>query len=298
MISLKIHKNSGNFYSDKSYGNTFLSKSMPVTETEFSNDISFIKFHCFDDLDWMDAIMTTRLGGVSKGHLSSLNLGDDRGDLPENVYTNYIHIANSLNLPIHSFVKTDQVHDTLVQEVTSSQLPAGPKIRQFPKTDGVYTKLLEVPLCVGAADCVPVYIVCTDIKAVCVVHSGWKGTVGRIGEKAVEKMTAMGARPEYMIGLIGPSICVDNYEVTHNVYDAFCSEFSKEQMSDIAYKTDDIHYQLDLWAACWHYLHDAGLKSDNIHISGVCTYENSELLWSHRYTKGLRGNQNAIIWKK
>lgn len=291
MSKLIIHKTSKEFYKDKSYGNAYLSNSL-------REDLPLIKFRCFDKFDWMDACMTTRLGGISTGHLSSLNLGDERGDDQNNVYTNYIHVAESLDLSVDNIVKTDQVHGTAVSEVCPEHLPAGPKVRLFSKTDGVYTSLCNVSLCVGAADCVPILFVCTDIKAVCAVHSGWRGTVGRIGAVAVKKLMEKGANLECIVALIGPSICQDNYEVTEDVISAFkTSGFSSKQIKDIAYQTDDIHYQLDLWAACWHYLREAGLNSNNIHFSGVCTYENPDLLWSHRYTKGLRGNQNAIIWK-
>lgn len=296
MNDLIIHKTSKNFYKDKSYGNSLLSKFIVADSSQI---LPLIKFECFSDFDWVDAVVTTKLGGVSTGHLGSLNLGDKNGDSPKNVYTNYIRISQALNLPIENFIKTDQVHGTKVSLVTKNHLPAGPKKRISTDVDGLCTDICNTPLCVSIADCIPIFIVSTDIKMIAAVHSGWRGTVGRIGREAIRIMESQGARPECMIGLIGPGISQENYEVTEDVVFAFRdSGFSADQMKDIAYQTDDIHYQLDLWAACWHYLHDAGLKPDNIHISGICTYENHDLLWSHRYTKGKRGNLNGIIWKK
>lgn len=290
MSKLIYHQTTSPFYKDKSTNNAYLSKESGLT---------LIRFDCFKSLDWMDAVMTTRLGGVSCDHLSSLNLGNDRGDAPENVIKNHEILAKSLGLPIENLVKTHQVHQTNLAFVEKNHLPAGPDIRHFQNTDGLLTTLSNVALCIGAADCVPVFLVAKDTKEIAAVHSGWKGTVGRIGAKAVKELINHGSKPQNILALIGPSICQDNYEVTRDVIDCFTQEgFSKLQMQDITYQTDNIHYQLDLWAACYHYLKDAGLSPDNIHFSSICTFENHELLYSHRFTKGLRGNQNGVIWKK
>ena len=75
----------------------------------------------------------------------------------------------------------------------------------------------------------------------------------------------------------------------------FSRVFSPEEMETIAVQTDEIHYLLDLWAACWFYLHQAGLKEENIHFSGLCTYENWQEIFSHRRSGGRRGIMNCLI---
>lgn len=58
------------------------------------------------------------------------------------------------------------------------------------------------------ADCVPLYIVDTKNKAIGLSHSGWRGTVGKIGQVTLEKMNEQyGTKPEDTVVCIGPSIC-------------------------------------------------------------------------------------------
>ena len=55
--------------------------------------------------------------------------------------------------------------------------------------DGMVTNVPGVVLTTFYADCVPLYFVDPVRKAIGLSHSGWRGTVGRIGQITVEKMT-------------------------------------------------------------------------------------------------------------
>lgn len=285
-----IYDNSNKpFYKDKSINNAYMSQS---------GGLPLIRFSCFDEYDWMDAVMTTRLGGVSSGHLSSLNLGHDRGDDPENVRKNHHILSKAIGVLPGNIIKSEQVHGTNVSYVDESVSTAADFSYSFFDNDGTYTDIPGMALCIGAADCVPIFLVATDKKMVAGVHSGWKGTVGGISAKAVEALISRGCQPGNITALIGPSISQKNYEVSPDVIERFNESGFGENMSDIAYIKDNGHYQLDLWAACFYTLLKAGLPVSNIHFASVCTYDNHDILFSHRYTKGNRGNQNGVIWIK
>ena len=95
--------------------------------------------------------------------------------------------------------------------------------------------------------------------------------------------------------MIGPCISGPHYEVTGDVIGALSATFSAEAMKDIALRTDETHWLCDLPAACWHTLREAGLREEDIHFSGLCTWENDRILYSHRKSGGRRGNFNAFM---
>ena len=161
--------------------------------------------------------------------------------------------------------------------------------------DGFYTDKAGLLLSTTFADCVPIYIVDPVERHIALVHSGWKGTVNHIANVAIEKLEVLGSKAENMIGVVGASICQTCYEVTDDVASEFKKEFADTNISDILQQTDEIHYQLDLWAANWYNLKRAGLQSENIHFCGICTMCNSDILFSHRATNGKRGNINAFL---
>ena len=152
-------------------------------------------------------------------------------------------------------------------------------------------------LCLLYADCVPVYLYDPKNEAIALLHSGWKGTLGQISEKAIRRMEQeYGTRPADIVAVIGPSICQDCYEVSADLYEHFSGEYSDAEMKAIfAPGKDDSHFQLNLWKAIEITLLRAGASPEHIHVTDVCTCHNPELLFSHRYTNGRRGNLAAVL---
>ena len=137
----------------------------------------------------------------------------------------------------------------------------------------------------------PLFFVDTKRKAIGLSHSGWRGTVGKMGKKTVDKMKEeFGTKPEDIIAVIGPSICQDCYEVSRDVAEEFMKILNKVQLKTVLDKKKDEKYQLNLWEANRYILMEAGIPEGNITISNVCTCCNSDLLFSHRKTNGHRGN--------
>lgn len=242
--------------------------------------------HCF----------TTRAGGISEGIFSTMNLSFTRGDDQEKVMENYRRIACALGEKPESFVCSDQTHTTNVIRVGKEQRGIG-VMREKPYTDvdGLITDEPGVVLATFYADCVPLYFVDTKNKAIGLSHSGWKGTVGRMGQATLKLMEQeFGTNPADVVAAIGPSICQDCYEVSGDVAGQFADEF-KDHQDEILINKGNGKYQLNLWKANEIVLTEAGVKKDNIAVTNICTCCNHELLFSHRASQGKRGNLGAFM---
>ena len=147
------------------------------------------------------------------------------------------------------------------------------------------------------ADCVPLYFVDTRKHAIALAHSGWRGTVARMGRCVTEKMREVyGTHPRDIVAAIGPSICQECYEVSEDVADAFAYEIKGQgQTDEILVSKGNGKYQLDLWRANEIVLEEAGIPADQIQVTDICTCHNSEYLFSHRASKGMRGNLGAFM---
>ena len=149
------------------------------------------------------------------------------------------------------------------------------------------------------ADCVPLYFVDPIRKAVGLSHSGWRGTVHKIGKITVQAMADQyGSRPEAIVAIIGPSICQDCYEVSEDVILEFQKYYREDCQSELYYRKENGKYQLNLWRANEIVMEEAGILPENIHTTQWCTCCNPELLYSHRASKGKRGNLAAFLGLK
>ncbi|SFR99339.1 peptidoglycan editing factor PgeF [Anaeromicropila populeti] len=261
-------------------------------QLDVSGEVPLITFPVLKHLPFLTHGFSTRFGGVSAGEFSTLNLSFQRGDREEDVIENYNRICRTLGVKTEQLVFSDQVHDTKVVKVTKSDCQGTHLVqRKLMGIDGLVTDEPGVVLCTSYADCVPLFFVDKKKKAIGLSHSGWKGTVGKIGRKTVEEMEKQfGSEKEDIICVIGPSICSDCYEVSEDVAVQFQNSFQKNQSDKIIYPKGNGKYQLDLWLANWFVLSEAGISPENIWISSICTCCNKELLFSHRASQGKRGN--------
>lgn len=262
--------------------------------------VPFLTFPSLSDIDYVRHGFSTRLGGVSKGCFEAMNLGYSRGDNPKDVDENYNRISQSIGFNRDDLVLSDQVHNTEIKLVTAEDKGKGIiKDRDYQGIDGLITNTVGVPLVTFYADCVPLYFVDKKNHAIGLSHSGWRGTVKRMGMVTLQAMErCFGTNPCDVIAVVGPSICKDCYEVSEDVAKAFCDEFTEVQLHDILQDNGNGKYQLNLWAANYHILLNAGMSKENIHISSVCTCCNSDLLFSHRASHGKRGTLAAFLMLK
>lgn len=257
-----------------------------------------LRFSCMDEFDWLSFGFTTRLGGVSEGYLASLNLGWKQGDLYENVCENYRLACSSLSGDPDKLIFSDQIHEDDIAYVTEKDCAGKDFSKRLKGTDGMITDKRGIILATSYADCVPLFFVDPINHCIGSSHSGWRGTVKKIGKKTVEKMgSQFGSNPKELVCLIGPSICEKCYEVGKDVIAEFKVNYEYDCHADIftADKDKRGKYKLDLWAAIWHQLIGAGMRKENIYVSGICTSCNDKLLFSHRKTNGKRGAMNGLI---
>lgn len=261
------------------------------------NGIPLITFPVLERIPFIKHAFSTRLGGVSTGIYSSMNLNDDRGDDPEAVRENFNLVARALDTECSRMVLSDQAHTSNVRVVTEKDAGKGlVKEQDYRDVDGMITNVPGLMLVTSHADCVPLFFVDPVHKAIGMTHSGWKGTWKRIGRVTVEKMReSYGSDPKDIIAVIGPSICQDCYEVGEDLLSAFREEFTEQQCQAVFRPGKPGKYQLNLWQANRIILEEAGLTPKHITISGLCTSCRSDLLWSHRKTKGQRGGLCAFL---
>ncbi len=272
--------------------------AMQVVEYTNSDGSSLptLQFAGLGSLPGMSHFYTTRQGGVSDGCLSSLNLSFTRGDDPTNVQENFARVAAAFETTPDHFALTSQVHDTKIGVVTKELSGCGvTKPAAWNDVDGVITNVPGIILGIFVADCVPLLFADPVHKAIAASHSGWRGTVGRMGAVTLRRMNEeYGTDPKDVYVGIGPSICQDCYEVSDDVAEEFKKVFP-EHVDEILIDKHNGHQQLDLWEACRITLIEAGVPKDHIEVTDLCTCENAEVLFSHRASQGKRGNIGGFI---
>lgn len=240
---------------------------------------------------------STRLGGVSKEHLYSMNLSFARGDRKENVRENFQRIAHAVGFSEEKMVFTHQTHTTNVRKVTEEDWGKGfSRERDYSDVDGLITNVPQTVLTTFYADCVPIYLVDPVKKAIGLCHSGWRGTVGRISQVTIARMQEeYGSDPKDILAAVGPSICQNCYEVSGDVIEQFQDSFREKYWKELFYQKENGKYQLNLWKANEIILEEAGITKEHISVTDICTCCNPQLLYSHRASKGQRGNLAAFL---
>ncbi len=400
--------------------------------------VTFLTYPAFEEMPEIVHGFSTRLGGVSEGIYSSMNLSFTRGDKEEAVKENYRRISSAMGFAMENIVTSDQTHTANVRRVTEEDRGNGitkprpykdvdgmitdvpgiamenivtsdqthtanvrrvteedrgngiTKPRPYKDVDGMITDVPGIVLATFYADCVPLYFVDPVQKAIGLSHSGWRGTVSKIGKITVEKMSEeygtrpyadcvplyfvdpvqkaiglshsgwrgtvskigkitvekmseeYGTRPEELYAAVGPSICQKCYEVSEDVAEEFRRAFDPKYWNALFYKKENGKYQLNLWEAnpsicqkCYEVSEDvaeefrrafdpkywnalfykkengkyqlnlweanrivlleSGIPEDHISMPNLCTCCNPEFLFSHRASKGKRGNLGAFL---
>lgn len=282
-------------------------------------NVEYLTFPALEETGMVEHLFSTRLGGVSEGIFSSMNLSFSRGDNPEQVLTNYRRLEEILGCKAENMVASKQTHTVNIRYVTTEDKGKGiVRPLDYEDVDGMITDERGIALVTYFADCVPLYFVDPVHEAIGLAHSGWKGTVQEMGGHMVQAMQErFGTNPKELLAAIGPSICRDCYEVSEDVAEQFrpMEEENKELAEQICAdgkltlkkgeKPQLIlpgkrpgKYQLDLWFANLLVLYKAGLLPQNISVTDICTCHNPAYLFSHRASEGKRGNLAAFLMLK
>lgn len=259
--------------------------------------VPYFTFPAFDELPGIIHGFSSRLGGVSEGFLSSMNLSFSRGDEPERVRENFRRIAESIGFSEKDLVFSMQTHTANVRRVGREDCGRGlERPVGYCDVDGLVTNEPGVVLATFYADCVPLFFVDPVHHCIGLSHSGWRGTVGKIGKATVETMAReFGSEPGDLLAAVGPSICQECYEVSEEVIGLFRENFAEELWPKLFYRKDNGHYQLNLWEANRLIFQEAGILPQHITVTDICTACNPELLFSHRASGGKRGNLAGFL---
>lgn len=217
----------------------------------------------------------------------TFNLSYDVGDDPDSVRRNRASLARELGVAPESLFSCRQVHGSDAHLVSAGE-PHG----QAVEADALVTAEAGVALMVMVADCVPMVIIDPEHGASAAIHAGRRGLIGGVIPAAVEKMTATcGSDPSTMRAFIGPCIRKCCYQVDA----ATAAEFS-ELFPDQVVGAHRCAPLLDLPAAACLALGRAGIPSDNIEDTGLCTYCLPEAFFSYRRA-ATTGRQAAVVIK-
>lgn len=264
---------------------------------EIEKEVPYLEYPLLTDTKIVHHGFSTRLGGVSQGCYASMNLSFTRGDDEAAVRENYHRIAKSIGVKCENMVLSQQTHTTNVRVVTEKDKGKGiVKPLDYTDVDGMVTNIYGICLVTFYADCVPLYFVDPVQKAIGLSHSGWRGTVGKIGKETIRKMEEQyGSDPKDILAAVGPSICKDCYEVSEDVILEFQKNFKERYWKDLFYRKENGKYQLDLWKANEIIFKESGILPEHIAVTNVCTHCNSEILYSHRTSGDRRGNLAAFL---
>lgn len=228
------------------------------------------------------AFSTTRKGGVSNGAYATFNITDYCNDDNNNVQQNRQLLCNALGISEERLILPRQTHGDNVLCIDSDflLLPRDVQRKQLYGVDAVVTSLPRCCIGVSTADCIPLLMYDCKKRVMAAVHAGWRGTVARIAENALQTMTQRyGTQPTDICAVIGPGISLAAFEVGNEVYDAFhAAGFPMQRIAQkIASK-----WHIDLWEANRLQLLGSGVMEEQISVSGICTYSRHDEFFSAR----------------
>lgn len=251
-----------------------------------SNGLRFYSFESFPADRVLHGVFT-RLGGVSEGPFSSLNLSLSVPDKPEAVDENRRRFYAAIGADASRAVRTVQVHGSRIAAVGPDDVSRVQKA-----TDGLITTEPALPLVMAFADCTPVMLYDPVCGAIGMAHAGWRGTVGGVCQAAVKAMTeAFGTRPSDVLAAIGPAIGPCCYEVGPEVEEAVERAFKCPDVLLRKRAGEKPHF--DQWTANEVALRQAGVR--HVERSDICTACRVDEFYSHRAELGRTGRFGALI---
>nr|WP_284700601.1 peptidoglycan editing factor PgeF [Thermoanaerobacterium sp. R66] len=261
------------------------------------NEIDGVVFYtipAFENTGKVKHLFSTRIGGVSGGPYSSLNLSLTRYDDKESVYENFNRICHVANINYNDMVFSNQIHSDGIRIVNESDKGKNFGESDIKNADALMTNERGIPIVTFYADCTPLYFLDPVKNVIALAHAGWRGTVKEIGPKTVKTMvTAFGSDKKDILAAVGPAIGFCCYEVGKDVAD----EISRLNINidDVLLDKGDGKWMLNLEMTNYYELINCGIKDENITISGLCTSCNIDEFYSYRRDKGITGSMAAFM---
>lgn len=232
----------------------------------------------------VQALCTTRKGGISKAPWASLNLGSHVGDSPDSVAENRQRLARYTGLGVDRIGWLNQVHGTRVVELTPDN------VSDVPEADASFTRHPDLACAILTADCLPVVLADVDGALVGAAHAGWRSLSGGVLENLI---SAMSVKPSRLRAWLGPAIGADSFEVGPEVRTAFTQHHPEAKS---AFKTQGArpgHFMADIYRLATQRLHQAGVTS--VAGGSLCTVQDREWFFSYR-RDGETGRMVTLVW--
>jgi YfiH family protein len=245
----------------------------------------------------VQAVMTTRLGGVSAAPWDSLNLGVHVGDSPAAVFENRMRVRREAGLPAEP-VWLEQVHGTSVVVLDAGNIPRTVTAEQLmdsrrPRADAAVTRQAGVVCAIQVADCLPVLFASRDGSVVGAAHAGWRGLAGGVLGATI---AAMDVPPDQITAWLGPAIGPQSFEVGDDVVAAFTATAHDDQraQTEAAFvRQSNGKWLCDLFALAHLRLAAAGVTQ--VSGGGLCTVSDARRFYSYR-RDGQTGRMAALVW--
>ena len=259
------------------------------------NGVVFYKDKMLGQVDFINHAFSTRIGGVSNGAYTSLNLGKNPRYNRNEVLENYRLFSDAIGISTKHMVLSDQVHNDVIHIATCEDCGKGTERESnIFGVDGLITNEVGVALATFYADCTPILIVDPKKRTIASVHSGWRGTLLRIAQKAVWKLQeTFHCDPSDLLCSIGPSIKQCHFEVGHEVYEQFYDVFGDLVKDNTLFQNNKYYINTDQLNK--KMLMSLGVQEERISICPECTYCKNDLFFSHRGDKGDTGRMCAVI---
>jgi polyphenol oxidase len=271
--------------------------------------LEVLELDLFRKLPWLVHGFSTRSGGVSElAGEKVLNLSFTEWDARENVEENRRRLQHVVGADEFAFVGMKQIHSDAIHLFRAAP-------HQACSGDASATNQPGLLLAVQTADCVPILLVDPRHRAVAAVHAGWRGTLRRITEKTVGRMQLeFSTRPRDLIAAIGPSIGPCCYEVSADFVPKFTTQFADApeyfdearsgeepnplqwlNMAPPGHQPPPKPVHLDLRKANRSQLLAAGLRTQNIFESSLCTGCCKDLFFSYRKEGHRSGRLLSVV---
>lgn len=263
---------------------------VPMHPVQLTPDLPAYRFDIF--AGWpLEALVSTRRGGVSPPPWNSLNFSLMRGDSRPRVRTNLARFCQASGVRMQDVIIAGQIRGDCIQAVSARH--RGQRIQS---TDGLATDTQHLPLLTLYADCVPVVAYDTHRHVLGVCHAGWQGTTARIAAKLMQALRqTFGTDPRHCLCALGPSIGPDSYEIGPEVIQAVQAHLPQAD-SLLRPSARPGHAFLDLWQANCHQLMEAGVQADNVEVSHINTARHTDTFFSHRAERGQCGLFGMLCW--
>ncbi|MDZ7587111.1 MAG: peptidoglycan editing factor PgeF [Patescibacteria group bacterium] len=226
--------------------------------------------------------------GISNRNFGDMRFGKGKD---EEVIKNREQFFQKLGINLSDVVVPRLAHSSIIANVSQAEKGRGGRDTQtaLMATDGLITSEKGIYLMVTIADCLPVLLYDPTLKIIGLVHAGWRGIIGQIIPKTIEKLRIVGAEPQNLVVGVGPGICQKHFVVKKDVLSLFL-----EYYPSATFVRNNDGY-VDLKKAVLIDLKKGGVLPGNIEIANVCTACENGIYGSFRKEKDSVPAAAAVI---